>query len=341
MIETIKAYYQAWVSNDFESLHLVLAKDFFGVRTYQEEVLFTWEELQKTFQTHPISSFELASYKEHNEQLIIVGTINKVKVEVKFLFQDAKIVRVYEKIQTGQRRIKCTCSYDGSFFSGFQKQPNASSIQETIEKTLQDVLKDDSIQIHASGRTDKGVHAFEQVFHFDTNSKIPADKLPQIINSFLVDSIHILSSVDVEETFHSRYDLKKKQYLYKINTSKYDVTQRNYEWTVPNLNLPLYKEALKEVIGTHDFTSFTKTSDTSNIRTIFNVEVKEEDGYILTYIEGNGFLRYMVRNIIAAGVLISQGKLCDTMTDLLQQKDVNLLKTKAPAAGLYLNHITY
>ena len=195
----------------------------------------------------------------------------------KFVFKDNLIIRAYETIEkVGYSRLMCTVTYDGSIYSGFQRQPGLLTVQGEIEKGLKFLTKED-ITIYSSGRTDKGVHAINQTFHFDTLSKIDPINFSRVLGNFLPDSIYLKSSKLVHDTFHTRYDAYSKEYVYKINTAEYDPIQRNYEWNVKGINIELLKKELNSIIGTHDFTSFTKTKeDKLMVRTIYDTKVEEK-----------------------------------------------------------------
>jgi tRNA pseudouridine38-40 synthase len=225
-------------------------------------------------------------------------------------------------------------------FNGYQKQPTKNTVQDEIELAIYKATKSKCI-IHSSGRTDSGVHAYNQVFHFDIDSKIPDDKFKDVLNSFLPDGIYIKDSIQVHETFHSRYDIEYKEYVYKINKKEYDVIMRNYEWYPGIVDYTVFKNELKSIIGTHDFTSLTKTNEKSNVRTIFDISFVENDHYIYTYIRGNGFLRYMVRNIIASAIIVAQNKTSLDLLGIINKKDNNILKDIAPSGGLYMNKVKH
>ena len=110
-----------------------------------------------------------------------------------------------------------TFAYDGSKYKGFQKQPKAKTIQGEIEKALKILNNDEKVEIHASGRTDAGVHALNQKAHFDMDLKMPIEKLQKALNSLLPNDIYVKSIVEVSDTFHARYNVKAKEYIYKIN----------------------------------------------------------------------------------------------------------------------------
>ena len=165
--------------------------------------------------------------------------------------------------------------------------------------------------------------------------------MKDLLNSYLPDSVYIKNIVQTDKTFHSRYDVKSKQYLYKISFDEFDPLKRHFEWYLKAFDINTYKQALSEIKGSHDFTSFTKSTDKDTLRTIYDVEVVIENNTVYTYITGSGFLRYMVRNIIGAAVNIASNKHQYSMKELLEKKDVNLLKDKAPSHGLYLNKVNY
>ena len=341
MINIIKKYYLAWETNDLELLKSVVTTPIFGVRTYLEEKLFTNEELHMTFNSNKLKTVEILSYKSDKEVTKLELKIDDIPVSARIVIQDDKVYKVYEIVKTNMRRFKCVCSYDGSPFSGYQKQLNAPSVQETIETAIQKAFKQDNISIHSSGRTDKGVHAINQIFHFDIETSIETDRIKMILNTYLPDSIFVKSTEEVDCTFHSRYDVKEKEYMYKINTKEYDPIQRNHEWFVAGLDIAKLNKDLREIIGTHDFTSFTKTTTKSATRTIYNAFVTEEKNYLYIHIKGSGFMRYMVRNIVGVLVAINQGKLQYSIKELIEKKDVNTLNDKAPASGLYLYNVNY
>jgi len=340
MINIVKQFYQAYETNNIEELEKLIHSNLYGARLYTEALAFTYDEFIILFTNKKQEPVEILSLTESNDSIKCQINIGGNIVDAKITIKDNKIYKIYEQLTTNLKRIKCVVSYDGSLYSGYQKQPNASSVQETIETAIKESLKI-NISIHSSGRTDKGVHAINQVFHFDIDTKIDPSKIKMILNSYLPDSIYIKSSVLADNTYHSRYEVKSKEYMYKINLKEYNPIQRNYEWYQENININKLNKELKIIIGEHDFTSFTKTNTKSNIRTIYNAYTVQEKDYLYIHIEGSGFLRYMVRNIVGALIAISQSKSQLSLTDIINKKDVNILKDKAPANGLYLYNVNY
>ena len=178
------------------------------------------------------------------------------------------------------RNIKLVIEYDGKDFNGWQKQPNKLNIQGEIERAIQEITKEEKIELNASGRTDAGVHALGQVANFKTNCNIPVEKFPIAINCKVKKSIVIKSAEEVEERFHSRYNCKQKTYRYIINNSEYgSAIHRNQEYHIPmKLDIEKMKKAIKYFEGEHDFAAFkaSGTSSKSSVRTIYKAEVLED-----------------------------------------------------------------
>lgn len=335
----VKRFYQALEEQDKSTLRNILHPHLFGIRNYKEESFYDIESYLDKLDDKNYHNIKITRITS-SEHYIVEGKVNSLDFVSKIVLKDGLIYKVYESLKTGARRIKCVISYDGTNYSGYQRQKDRPSIQATFEDALQRALHKD-IKIHSSGRTDKGVHAMNQVIHFDLTMAIPLYNLKSLLNSYLDDSIYIKEMTEENETFHARYDVLEKTYMYKMNIKEYSPIYRNYEWTVLNLDVTLYKKALHKVLGEHDFTSFTKTTKHNTIRTIYDIKVEEKNHHLYTYITGNGFLRYMVRNIIGAAVLIASKEAKYTMEELLYKRNVTLLQDKAPACGLYLYNVNY
>lgn len=243
------------------------------------------------------------------------------------------------------QRIKCTISYDGTLFSGYQVQVNTRTVQGEIEKVLQTMHKK-AVKVIASGRTDAGVHATGQVIHFDTSLAIPAEKWVQALNAMLPDDIAILSAEYVHETFHARYDAQGKQYRYVIDLSKVrNPLTRNYTYHYPYpVDVERIKKACTYAIGTHDFSSFcaANTSVVDKVRTIYSISCEQVGTSLTLTYTGNGFLYNMVR--ILTGTLIEIGagmKEPEDMKKIIEACDRSAAGKTAPAQGLYLQEVYY
>ena len=244
------------------------------------------------------------------------------------------------------RNIRLKIEYDGKEFNGWQKQPNKLNIQGTIEKAIERITGE-KIDLMASGRTDRGVHALGQVANFKTNSKLPIEKFPIAINSNMKSSIRIKDAEEVDERFHSRLSCKRKTYRYVINNSKYGSSiYRNLETHIPvKLNIDKMKEAVKYFEGEHDFKAFraSGTSSKSSVRTIYKAEIIERpDERIWIELTGNGFLYNMVRIISGTLVDVGLGKIePEEIKNIIDSKDRQKAgKTLAPQ-GLFLVNVEY
>ena len=244
------------------------------------------------------------------------------------------------------RNIKLTIEYDGKDYNGWQKQPDKLNIQGNIEKAIE-TITGEQVDLMASGRTDRGVHAIGQVANFKTESKLPVDKFPIAINTYLKQSIRIISAEEVDEKFHSRLSCKKKTYRYIINNSKCGTAiYRNLETHIPvKLDTERMKEAVKYFEGEHDFKAFkaSGTSSKSSVRIIYKAEVKElPDERICIELTGNGFLYNMVRIISGTLVDVGLGKIAPKEIEniIKSEKRENAGKT-LPPQGLYLVNVEY
>ncbi|KJV68824.1 tRNA pseudouridine(38-40) synthase TruA [Candidatus Neoehrlichia procyonis] len=244
-------------------------------------------------------------------------------------------------------RYKITIEYDGSGFSGWQRQKYTNnSIQETIENAIFS-FSQQRITVYAGGRTDAGVHALEQVAHFDLITHLDDYVIRNAINYHLrPNAISILSVKKVSNEFHARFSAKKRHYLYKI-TNRYSPVAIDYKrtWHIPKpLNVDNMVQAASYIIGKNNLSSFrSKTCQSkSPIKTIDNIIVTKNNQYIYIYISALSFLYKQVR--IITGTLVSCGKelfLPAHMLDILNKKNRAAAGETAPPYGLYLIKIDY
>ena len=243
------------------------------------------------------------------------------------------------------RNIKLIIEYDGKGFNGWQKQPNKLNIQGEIERAIEEITGE-SIDLIASGRTDAGVHSLGQTANFKTESKIPIEKIPIAINSKLKQSIIIKSAEEVDERFHSRYNVKSKKYRYTINNSKYgSAIYRNVEYHFPiKLNIENMQKAAKYFEGEHDFKAFkaSGTSSKSSVRKIYKAEVIKNEDRIYIELTGNGFLYNMVRIISGTLLDVGSGKIApEEINNIIETKDRKLAGKTLPPQGLCLVEVNY
>lgn len=236
-------------------------------------------------------------------------------------------------------------SYDGTAYSGYQRQPNLLTIQECLENALTKINDGKKTTITSTGRTDKGVHALMQYGHADLNVNITEKKLKRAMNSNLPPDIHVIETKVVSDEFHARYNVKSKEYKYYINIGEYDPIERNYAFQYNyTLNIDAMSEAIKVFKGTHDFRAFvTDNKEKENcIRTITNTTIEKQDSKIIITFEGNGFLRYQIRNMVGLLIKVGEDKISTKDVErILASKDRTTSGKTAPAEGLYLTRITY
>ena len=241
-------------------------------------------------------------------------------------------------------RYLLTFSYDGTNFYGYQKQPNKRTIQEEIEKVLSQI-SNNKITISASGRTDAKVHALNQKAHFDSDVNYDLDKLKNSMNKMLPSDIYIKDVKQVNDDFHARFNVVKKEYIYKLNVGNYNPLDRNYIYQYNNeLNLEEINKSVKYFIGTHNFKSVTKADveEKDYIRTIYDIKLEKKDNIITFTFIGSGFLRYMIRNIMGLLISVGENKIkSHDIKDILEKEDRKEASKTAPPEGLYLSNVYY
>lgn len=243
------------------------------------------------------------------------------------------------------RNIKLIIEYDGKSFNGWQKQPTKLNIQGEIERAIGEITGEE-IKLIGSGRTDAGVNALGQTANFKTNSTIPIEKIPLALNSKLKKSIVIVSAEEVDDSFHSRYNVKSKTYRYTINNSQNgSAIYRDMEYHFPiKLDVKKMKEAAKLFEGEHDFKGFkaSGTSSKSSVRTIYKADVKQDGDRIYIELTGNGFLYNMVRIISGTLLDVGLGKIdVNDIPEIIDSKDRKRAGKTLPAHGLCLVKVEY
>ena len=244
------------------------------------------------------------------------------------------------------KRFKLVVAYDGTAYCGYQYQPELPTVEGFVNDALSELLGENIVTIGAS-RTDAGVHAFGNVAVFDSDTRIPAEKLALALNTKLADDIRIMESLEVAADFHPRKNVIDKTYEYRINTAKIPFpTGRLYSYNVKhNLDIEAMREAAKLIEGRHDFTSFcsAKTDKEDKVRTVFQIDVEESlRSEFIIRVRGDGFLYNMVRIIAGTLVKVGEGKILpDEIPPIIERKDRGHLGTTLPAKGLFLMGIRY
>jgi len=244
------------------------------------------------------------------------------------------------------RNIKLLIEYDGTNYHGWQVQPNAVSIQETIQEKLE-IITQNRTKVIASGRTDAGVHAMEQVAHFFTESRLDLSNIQRGLNSLLPPDIAVREIDEVAEDFHSRYNAKSKVYRYIIlNQGSPSPLYRNFSWFIPlALDISEMKRTVQCLIGRHDFSSFKASGCNSRnpIREVHSVSVDmNPKGLIVFEIEANGFLKQMVRNIVGTMVDVGKRKISPKeFQEIFLSGHRKKAGVTAPPQGLFLVKVKY
>ncbi len=242
------------------------------------------------------------------------------------------------------RNLKLTIQYDGTKYCGWQKQPNSSGVQGTIEYAIYEITKE-KVNITGSGRTDAGVHALGQVANFKTNSNIPANKIPNALNAKLPKDISIIDCQEVSEDFHSRYSATVKIYRYLIYNKPYrSPIYKDTSYQIRyDLDIDKMKKEAKSLIGTHEFKGFMSAGSSvkDTIRTIYDITIKQSEDLMVIEVEGNGFLYNMVRIIVGTLVDIGRGKIDKPMEEIIASQDRSEAGHTAPAHGLFLKKVHY
>ena len=242
-------------------------------------------------------------------------------------------------------RVLGVCSYKGTNYYGWQKQVGFVSVQSTIEEVLSKVY-DSPIPITGSGRTDAGVHALRQYFHFDTEKEKDLKQLAYALNKMLPEDIKILSFEKVADDFHARYNAKRKIYEYRIVLKNKDPFQDQLAYVYPmDFDFDLFKSALDKFVGKHNYQDFTSKEEDEGgfVREIYEIKVDKKDNNISVVFEGNGFMRYQIRNMVGAVLNIANKKEGLDFIDyhLREDKNREIISYKAPANGLYLVDVLY
>ncbi len=242
--------------------------------------------------------------------------------------------------------FKIVIEYDGTHYHGWQRQKNDRTIQQEIENALT-TMTGSRVTLNGSGRTDAGVHALGQVANFLCETDLSAAAFQKGLNSILPDDIVIRDCRRIDESFHARYDAKSKIYRYQILNGRVPpAIGRQYVWFIRRrLDTAAMRSANSHLVGTHDFKSFEGTGSPRphTTRTIMTADWNEpKDGSLIFQIEADGFLRYMVRNIVGTLVDIGLGKITPAkFSDILASKNRRNASATAPAHGLFLLEVKY
>ncbi len=239
-------------------------------------------------------------------------------------------------------RYLAKISYDGSKFYGFQRLNNHKTVQEELEKALSTINKS-VVVVKGAGRTDRGVHAFNQGISFELNIQIPLNNLKEAINSLVDKSIYVNEIYEKDDNFHARFDSLEKTYEYVINMGEYDPIDNDYIYNYNyKLNINKMKKASKYLKGMHSYKAFTSGERDNYNSIIYDIKFKRKKDILVIVFRGKSFYRYMIRNMVGALILIGEGKYEPEIIEEMVDKNKKIYNyITVPASGLYLVDVKY
>ena len=244
-------------------------------------------------------------------------------------------------------RYLCIVSYKGTNYQGWQKQVSAPTIQGEIERVFSKILNT-CINIQGSGRTDAGVHAENQYFHFDYDKELDLGRFRYSVNCLLPNDIFIKDIKPVNDDFHARYSAKGKTYTYILRFGERNPFNYEFEENIPQpIDIDILIKALKMFEGKHNFQDFTsKEEDEDNyVREIYSIEINylEKARQMTVTLHGNGFMRYMIRNIIGTSIAVASKKedISFISYHLSEKNKREIVSYKAEPQGLFLVDVNY
>ena len=243
------------------------------------------------------------------------------------------------------RRILLTLGYDGTAYSGWQRQYNGLAVQQVLEEALARATGE-TIAVTGASRTDAGVHARGQAAHFDTDSTIPPEKYPFVLNTMLPGDIRVQTGREVPPDFHARFMTCGKRYTYRIDNSRHGsaLTRLTHTHVPVPLDIAPMREAAQTLLGQHDFAAFQASGGTAKttVRTLRYIALTQEGPIFTLTVEGDAFLYNMVRIIAGTLIEIGHGKRgADAFTRAFDSLDRLDLGVTAPPHGLELTEVFY
>lgn len=242
-------------------------------------------------------------------------------------------------------RIALGVEYDGSGYNGWQSQPDVPNVQDTLQAALGNVAGE-SIAILAAGRTDTGVHALEQVVHFDTTVDRPLTAWVRGTNAFLPKDIAVLWAHPVPDEFHARFSAQARSYQYVLinRPSRSAVHQGKVGWFHLPLDVAAMRSAAQHLLGEHDFSAFRSSQCQAKtpLKNLAQLDIQQQGDTIIFNLTANAFLHHMVRNILGCLLYVGKGKYpSDWLREVLAGRERKFAAPTFAPDGLYLRHITY
>lgn len=248
---------------------------------------------------------------------------------------------------------KLTVEYEGTKYSGWQKQLNSRTVQGELEKAASDLLGIKDLEVGGAGRTDAGVHAIAQIAHLKIRQpiRIATDRLLWGINDRLPADVNVLSVEDAKPAFHARHDAKSRAYLYQISRRRSAFAKKHVWWIREDLDIPAMARAARLLIGKHDFALFAQKDPSrpneSTTVVVNDAEVTVDEHLVVVHIEASHFLWKMVRRVVGVLARLGKGEITETeFLALLSGKNpaprkIDIAAWTAPASGLFLDKVRY
>ena len=242
-------------------------------------------------------------------------------------------------------RVALGIEYDGSRFLGWQTQPGGGAVQDAIEPALSGIACED-IAVTCAGRTDRGVHAREQVVHFDTDASRPESAWVRGVNAMLPDSVAVLWAREVDGEFHARYSASARVYRYVLlnRPVRPALAARHAGWFHTPLDVEAMRRAATLLVGEHDFSAFrsAECQARSPVRTLHSLDIERRGDRIDFVLRANAFLHHMVRNLVGTLVYVGKGRHEPRWAaEVLGSRNRALAAPTFPAEGLYLEKVEY
>jgi len=242
-------------------------------------------------------------------------------------------------------RVALGLCYDGSSWHGWQRQPSGKTIQDQLERALSQFL-DHPTLVTCAGRTDAGVHALNQVVHFDTTAKRSTESWVRGLNALLPSSISVQWSQLVSDDFHARFSARQRTYFYVLRQDRVrsPLLHGKVGWDFRPLDVERMREAAQQLIGEHDFSSFRSSECQAKnpVRDLYTLDIHESAGFILFRFEANAFLHHMIRNLMGVLVYVGSGRMTvEEIAPLMARRDRCYAPPTYMPDGLYLSHVQY
>lgn len=241
-------------------------------------------------------------------------------------------------------KVRLLIEFDGTSFCGWQIQPADRTVQGELQKALSSLLGE-SVEVAGSSRTDSGVHAREYPVSFGTTTRIPAGNIASALNQFLPEDIRALSSMEMEDTFHARYDSRGKTYSYRVlNRRQPTALYRNYAYHVKEaLSMEAMEKASSLFLGAHDFRGFMSmgSAEGNTVKTVTEVNLRKEGDFLIISITASGFLYNMARIMVGTLIDIGLGRITGEEVTKILQTGIRGKSMVVPSRGLYLERVYY